>query len=364
MQVCAVTVAYDNPNELARLLCSLQTQEGLNGLIVVDNSRDVCVSENETTFSTHSGSYPLTRYLRATENTGSAAGFSRGMRIAHEEGFDWVWLLDQDGTVENGCLGSLLKNAERADILCPKIVYIDRPSVVAPQSGAVQNIWGRMVWNGFTESRDLSFFATHGALISKQVLDRIGYYDARHFFVGSEDSDYAFRATSAGMVIRLIVEAEARHPDIFSRSVEKKTAMIDKGMIDTVYSERGAVAEARSWPQPLMRLASLISPPVANMLPEHLGYVSNKLVKEKKCRKNRALAGLSYAYLATKRLTTLQLGAAFFYSLLSVALRKMISSSRINLKKTVKMYSICMQSKLRQNWPFESVEHFCESLCE
>jgi hypothetical protein len=23
-----------------------------------------------------------------------------------------------------------------------------------------------------------------------------------------------------------------------------------------------------------------------------------------------------------------------------------------------------MQSKLRQNWPFESVEHFCESLCD
>jgi hypothetical protein len=102
----------------------------------------------------------------------------------------------------------------------------------------------------------------------------------------------------------------------------------------------------------------------ASMLPEHLGYVSKKLVKEKKCRKNRALASLSYAYLATKRLTTLQLGTALCYSLLSAALRKMISSSRINLKKTVKMYSICMQSKLRQNWPFESVEHFCESLCD
>ena len=363
MQVCAVTVAYNNSNELARLIYSLQTQEGLNGLIVIDNSRDVCVNENEETFKAHSGAYPFARYVRTAENIGSAAGFCLGMRIAHEEGFDWVWLLDQDGTVENGCLGSLLKNAEQADILCPKIVDINRPSVVALQSGAEQNIWGRIVWNAFTESRNLSFFATHAALISKKVLDRIGYYDAHHYFVGSEDSDYAFRATSAGMVIRLIVEAEARHPDIFGRSVEKKTGMIDKGMIDTVYSERGAV-EVRSWPRPLMRLASLISPPVANMLPEHLGYVSNKLVEDKKCRKNRALASLSYAYLATKRLTTLQLGIAFCYSLLSVTLRKMISSSRINLKKTVKMYSICMQSKLRRSWPFESVERFCESLCE
>jgi len=136
MQVCAVTVAYNNSNELARLIYSLQTQEGLNGLIVVDNSRDVCVNENEETFKAHSGAYPFARYVRTAENIGSAAGFCLGMRIAHEEGFDWVWLLDQDGTVENGCLGSLLKNAEEADILCPKIVDINRPSVVALQSGA------------------------------------------------------------------------------------------------------------------------------------------------------------------------------------------------------------------------------------
>ena len=364
MQVCAVTVAYNNSNELARLIYSLQTQEGLNGLIVIDNSRDVCVNVNEEIFKAHSGAYPFARYVRAAENIGSAAGFCLGMRIAHEEGFDWVWLLDQDGTVENGCLGSLLKNAEQADILCPKIVDINRPSVVALQSGAVQNIWGRIVWNAFTESRNLSFFATHAALISKKVLDRIGYYDAHHYFVGSEDSDYAFRATSADMVIRLIVEAEARHPDIFGRGVEKKTGMIDKGMVDSVYSERGVVAEVRSRPQLLMRLASLISEPVASALPEHLGYVSNKLVEDKECGKNRALASLSYAYLATKRLTTLQLGIAFCYSLPIAMLRKIMDRSRINLKKTVKMYSICMQSKLRRSWPFESVKQFCESLCE
>ena len=364
MQVCAVTVAYNNSKELARLIGSLQAEESLNGLIVVDNSRDVCVNENKATFKAHSGSYPFTRYVRAGENIGSAAGFCLGMRIAHEEGFDWVWLLDQDGAVKNGCLGSLLQNAERADILCPKIVDIDRPSVVALQSGAVQNIWGRMVWNAFTKSRDLSFFATHGALISKKVLDRIGYYDAHHYFVGSEDSDYAYRAISAHLAIRLVIEAEARHPDIFSRSVEKKSGMISQGMIDSAYSERGVVGEAGSRRQPLVKLASLISEPVASVLPEHLGYVSSKLVKDKNCRKNRALASLSYAYLATKRLTTLQLGIACCYSLLIATLRKMIGNSRINLKKTVTMYSICMQSKLRQNWPFDTVEQFCESLCE
>jgi glycosyltransferase involved in cell wall biosynthesis len=364
MKVCAVTVAYNNPDELARLLSCLQTQARLNGLIVLDNSNDVHVGANEATFGAHVQRYPFARYIRTGENIGSAAGFCLGMKIAHEKGFDWAWLLDQDGTVEKGCLDSLVRDVGRADILCPKIVDIDDPSTVSLQSGAIQNLWGRMVWKAFTESRDISFFATHGALISKKVLDRIGYYDARHYFVGSEDADYAYRATSEHMVIRVVVEAVARHPDIFFRSVEKKSVMIDKGMIDSVYAERNAIAPAHSRSYLLTRLVSSVSGPIAHALPEHLGYVSNKLVKDKKCVRNRALASLSYAYLSTKRLTTAQLGAAFFYSLLIALLRKMTGDSRINLKKTVLMYSICIRSKLRKNWPFESVEQFCDRLCQ
>jgi len=355
MQVCAVTVAYNNPNELERLLSSLQTQDGLNGLIVVDNSDDVCVSEIEATFRTHSGSYPFANYLRAEENTGSASGFSRGMKIAHEKGFDWVWLLDQDGTVELGCLASLLQNAGSADILCPKIVDIDCPSVVSPQSGATQNFWGRLVWRAFTESRNISFFGTHGALISKKVLDRVGYYDGRHFFVGSEDSDYAFRSTNEDMIIRLVSEAEARHPDIFCRSSEKRTDLVNDGLVDSVVSERANTGL-------LLRLALVTSESLQWLLPEHLGYMSGKLGDAGACGKSRALASLSYAYLATKRLTTLQLAAAVCYSSLIASIRKIVSGDRISLKKTVAMYAICMRSKLTRKWPFESVQQFCLSL--
>jgi glycosyltransferase involved in cell wall biosynthesis len=355
MQICAITVAYNNPNELVRLLCSLQTQQGLNGLIVVDNSRDTCASENEAIFRRHSSCYSFARYLRAEENAGSAGGFSCGMKIAHKKGFDWVWLLDQDGTVELGCLASLLQNAGSADILCPKIIDIDCPSVVSPQSGATQNFWGRLVWRAFTESRNISFFGTHGVLISKKVLDRVGYYDGRHFFVGSEDSDYAFRSTNEDMIIRLVSEAEARHPDIFCRSSEKRTDLVNDGFVDSVFSEHAN-------PGLLSRLALVTSESLQWLLPEHLGYMSGKLVDAGACRTSRALASLSYAYLATKRLTTLQLAAAVCYSSLIASIRKIVSGDRISLKKTVAMYAICMRSKLTRKWPFESVQQFCLDL--
>jgi hypothetical protein len=78
------------------------------------------------------------------------------------------------------------------------------------------------------------------------------------------------------------------------------------------------------------------------MLPEYLGYVSKKLVKEKKCRKNRALASLSYAYLATKRLTTLQLGTALCYSLPHAAKKR--GTHRCN-EPTREDYSRCLTTR-------------------
>jgi rhamnopyranosyl-N-acetylglucosaminyl-diphospho-decaprenol beta-1,3/1,4-galactofuranosyltransferase len=158
MQVCAITVAYNNPKELARLLRSLQSQASLNGLIVLDNSREEYLKENEALFRTHADRYPFAHFVHPRENIGSAGAFCQGMKIAHEKGFDWIWLLDQDGTVENGCLASLLRNTAQADILCPQIVDIGDPALVLPQSGAIQNFWGRMVWIAFTVSRNMSFF--------------------------------------------------------------------------------------------------------------------------------------------------------------------------------------------------------------
>ena len=362
MHVCAVTVAYDKPEDLARLLSSLEAQPSLCGLIVLDNSRTAYFEDNEAIFHVHAGRYEFARYIRPLENVGSAGGFSIGMKTAKEQGFDWVWLLDQDGTVQSGCLASLLRNADRGDILCPQIVDISDPSVVLPQSGAVQNFWGRIVWQAFTVSRDISFFGTHGALVSKKALDKIGYYDPRYFFTGSEDLDYAFRLTSEHMLIRLIVEAKAHHPDARYRSGEKKSHLAEKGVIDSISAERSAASVDHLRSRALRGAAVFVRTRVAWLLPEHLGYVSGNLMTHKNCRKGQGLTSLSFAYLGMKRLTQLQLAAACLYSIFTVLFRKILSGNRISLKKSIKMYSICLLSKLTKEWPFESVEQFCTRL--
>ena len=364
MQICAVIVAYNSPKELARLLRSLQAQPALNGLTVIDNSCELYLQDNKAAFSAQAKRYEFSEYLHPKENKGSAAGFCLGMKIAHEKGFDWVWLLDQDGTVDDGCLASLLQDAGQADILCPQVLDIDHPGVVLPQSGAVVNFWGRMTWVAFTVSREISFYATHGVLISKKVLDKVGYYDPSHFFVGSEDSDYAFRSTAKHMVIRLVIGAKARHPDPRYRSFEKKSRLIDAGIIDSILAERGSTEANRLRPGLLMRLEAAIVAGISRLLPQHLGYVSDKMVGATACRGSIGLASLSFAYLATKRLATWQLVAACLWSLLLASFRKLVGDIGISLRKTISMYSICLLSKLRKRWPFESVQQFCLHLAK
>ena len=364
MQVCAVTVAYNSPKELTRLLSSLQTQQALNGLVVIDNSYEQYLQNNQATFRKHAGRYEFSAYIRPEENKGSAAGFCHGMKIVHEKGFDWVWLLDQDGIVENGCLASLLQDAGHADILCPQILDIDHPAVVLPQSGAVVNFWGRMTWLAFTVSREISFYATHGALISRHALDQVGYYDPDHFFVGSEDSDYAFRSTAKHMVIRLVVEAKAYHPDPRYRSLEKKDSLTDAGVIDSILAERGSMVANRLRPGLRVQFEAAVVASISRLLPQHLGYVSDTVVDVNGCRGSVGLASLSFAYLATKRLTTWQLWAACLWSLLLAFFRKLTGGRGISMRKTINMYSICLLSKLKKRWPFESVRQFCQHLAK
>jgi hypothetical protein len=343
-------------------LSSLKTQQALNGLVVIDNSYEQYLNSNQATLRKHAKQYQFSAYVHPEENKGSAAGFCQGMKIAHEKGFDWVWLLDQDGIVENGCLASLLQDAGQADILCPQIVDIDHPAVVLPQSGAILNFWGRMMWVAFNVSREISFYATHGALISKRVLDQVGYYDPYHFFVGSEDSDYAFRSAAEHMVIRLVVGAKARHPDPRYRSFEKKDSLTDAGVIDSILAERGSEVANRLRPGLLVRFEAQVVASVSRLLPQHLGYVSDTVTDANGCRGSVGLASLSFAYVATKRLTVWQLAAACLWSLSLASFRKLVRGSGISLRKTINMYSICLLSKLRKRWPFESVRQFCNYL--
>jgi rhamnopyranosyl-N-acetylglucosaminyl-diphospho-decaprenol beta-1,3/1,4-galactofuranosyltransferase len=332
LQVCAATVAYNNPRDLTRLLSSLKNQgPTLRGLIIIDNSDHRCAAENRKVFDIYSKEYAFAQYHKTKSNEGSAGGFRLGMKIAHENGFEWVWVLDQDGIASNRCLSELLRRADVGDILCPQKVDIDNPSVVYTLTRLRRNFLGHLHPVRLTGAKcQIDAFGTHGVLISKKVMDSIGYYDACNFFVGFEDYDYARRALQAKFAVIAVDEAEVRHPDLAPTFLDPN-------------GQRKPVD-------------------IHGVRPDLLGYVTKLSSGENGCKKDRSLLLFSWFYFLTESLKSWQFAIALAYSLCVLLVKFAWIRREISMQNTLNAYAKCLRSNVRKEWSYGCVEEFCQHI--
>lgn len=218
--VAAVAVAYRSADELSRLLVSVAAQSRpIDLLVVIDNScdRDISSSNEEIV-----ANFPLPpekkRYVVLERNVGSAGGFRAGMELAVEMGASWAWLLDQDGTADDGCLDALLAS-RLGGVLCPVARTPD--DALIPDFRCSFNFFGAIRpisrFDGDEPTR-IAVAATHGIMVGRDVIEAIGGYDDERYFVGGEDLDFCERAGRAGFCVWLVPRAVVRHPDLSAKA--------------------------------------------------------------------------------------------------------------------------------------------------
>lgn len=93
-------------------------------ILVVDNA-----STDGTAALLHA-EYPDVDVLALTSNGGSAGGFYAGLKRGHADGFDWIWLMDDDTIPAAGCLQALLDAASATPgrppaLLSSKVIWTD-----------------------------------------------------------------------------------------------------------------------------------------------------------------------------------------------------------------------------------------------
>lgn len=138
--------------------------------------------------------------LDQAENVGVAAGFNAGMRRALADGFDFVWLFDQDSTVAEGMLEGL-----RAAFGDPALrVGIAGPALRAEETGF---LYDADRGEGRAESPTL---ISSGALFSRELLERIGLHDER-LFIDYVDHDISLRARRAGFAVVKVFDTVLDH---------------------------------------------------------------------------------------------------------------------------------------------------------
>ena len=187
--VCAVVATHNRRDLLASCLDRLEAQSRRpDRILVVDNASTDGTGE---LLATRDG----IEVERLEVNAGGAGGFAHGLRVAHEAGYDWIWLLDDDTFAEPTCLEELLAGAARAP---------ETPSVMSSvarwRDGRLHPMNGPWLRNGradfaraarerLASIRAATFVST---MVHRDAVDRHGLPPA-HYFVWLDDIAYTAR---------------------------------------------------------------------------------------------------------------------------------------------------------------------------
>lgn len=193
-------------------------------------SYELVVSDNDS----HDGSLELAKnyfsgahFIKNEENIGFAAGNNVAIRFALEKFADYIFLLNNDATIEKDTLLKLVSLAEKdkkAGIISP---------VILNGSG---NIWfagGKIKWLAMKAAHFFRTNKTNGTyltdyisgcamLVKKDVFREIGLLDEKYFLY-YEDADFCLRARKRDFKCLVVPSAKVTHLEKSEGNLENKT---------------------------------------------------------------------------------------------------------------------------------------------
>lgn len=203
-KVTALVVTYNRKDLLVECLNAIKTQTvPVDRIVVIDNAS----TDGTPAYFDESGAFygdSFIDYRRMTSNLGGAGGFNVGLSAAHDEGCDWVWLMDDDCIPYPETLQELLRGAEIAaeddgrepsfmasSVYGPQGEPMNVPTVDRRPSGNGYADWYTNVQNGLVKIESATFVSL---LINDKAIEKLGLPVAS-FFIWGDDSEYTTRLT-------------------------------------------------------------------------------------------------------------------------------------------------------------------------
>jgi rhamnopyranosyl-N-acetylglucosaminyl-diphospho-decaprenol beta-1,3/1,4-galactofuranosyltransferase len=210
--VAVVVVTFNRASLLTRMLAGLSALDRQpDAVIVVDNA------STDHTATVLDGVTDLElEVIRPEENLGGAGGFHAGVEAAFEQGFDRIWLMDDDVVPAPDCLDVLMAVDEdclmavREDtsgrLVEKAAVTFDlrNPLRIKPKTAMVETTYGAR--ERMPELVEIQNIAFEGFLVRHRVVEAIGLPDP-DFFIFYDDVDFALRARRAGFKIWAVRDA-------------------------------------------------------------------------------------------------------------------------------------------------------------
>jgi rhamnopyranosyl-N-acetylglucosaminyl-diphospho-decaprenol beta-1,3/1,4-galactofuranosyltransferase len=198
----AIIVTFNRQKLLSECIESLRKQtHSLDQILVInngstDNTEQWLKNQKDLIFITQN-------------NTGSAGGFSAGIKWAFENNFSWMWCMDDDGYPKENALQNLLTAAEGRDLTllnCAVIDKEDKTSFVW-KTGEFKTL--KDVNTNIIEGIGHPF---NGTLVHRKIVERVGVPQSRYFLWGDE-TEYYYRITRKNKIpVCTVADSIHYHP--------------------------------------------------------------------------------------------------------------------------------------------------------
>jgi len=223
MSTPRVLVSVLNWNKAATTLACLeflrnQAQDNMHvDILVIDNGSD----PDEYAKLRDAVDARWVKLLRVEKNLGFTGGHNLAVKMAMEQDYDFIWLLNNDATVEADTLAKLTR-AIRSDDRCGAV-----SPVLSPGEGAPQNTgWGFVIdwrarcqkWLPSAEA-SMKLHETHpekiaiagtAVLLRVAAMREVGLLDDK-LFAYYDDNDISARMNQHGWLNKVVFDARAVH---------------------------------------------------------------------------------------------------------------------------------------------------------
>ena len=214
--ICAVVVTFNRKALLVNCLNALKAQtHPLTHIVVIDNaSTDGTADFLGEHGWTNNDAFTL---LTLSENMGGAGGFHEGIKYAFEQGFDYIWLMDDDGFPAETCLEKLLPYISNNCYIGPIVIDCEGKeklsfSLRLPNSLQVidhySDIPKPLKIDNQIKDTVLPF---NGTLIGRDLVQQMGL-PMREYFIWGDEREYTMRAEAYHANILTVIDALFYHP--------------------------------------------------------------------------------------------------------------------------------------------------------
>jgi glycosyltransferase involved in cell wall biosynthesis len=207
-RIAACVVTYNRKNLLLQCLDALSNQTRPADAIFVINNASTDGTKDALTSSgwINRQNFYL---IDLPENSGGAGGFRAGIEAAVAQGFDWIWVMDDDAVPYHEALSSLLETVKStADIYGSLAVsenHVAWPTKLMNEGTRIEQA------KDIPDSARVMFLPFLGMLIPRLLVEEIGLPDAG-FFISADDLEYCMRAQRAGHSVIVAGKSRIEHP--------------------------------------------------------------------------------------------------------------------------------------------------------